>query len=470
MTGITFNENRSKRTPPYNRRMTAAIETKQARPVPPSPPGHLFFGHLPEFVDLLGFYERCKRDYGDVVKLSLAGWTSFLVSHPDHIESVLVTNHRNFIKHTFFWRHVTSMFGSGLLTSEGSFWVQQRKLIQPAFHRDRIMGYGRIMVDCTERMLDTWKSGEVRDVHAEMMHVTMEIVARSLFGTGVSAADARAVGDAFNIAVEQIALRFRRPFKIPDWVPIPSNVKFNRSVRELDRLMYSLIEEKRKAKEEGDDLLSMLVAMRDEAGQGMSDKQLRDEAIALFLAGHETTAIALSWTWYLLSAHPDVAARLHAEIDDVLQGKPPRPEDFERLDYTKRVVTEAMRLYPPAYGFGREAVEDCEVGGYHVPAGSTVFMMPWLVHRDARWFPDPLRFDPDRWKGDFARNIPTFAYIPFGGGPRRCIGNTFAMMEATLLVAAIAQRFKLTLVPGHPVEPFASITLRPKFGMKMVVG
>jgi len=451
--------------------MSVAAPAKPLAMSPPSPPGHFLLGHLPELRDLLPFYERCHRDYGDFVRVQLANYTSFLVSHPHAIESVLVTNHRNFIKHTFFWRHVTSMFGKGLLTSEGSHWVQQRKLIQPAFHRDRIHGYGAVMAECTQRMLDTWRADEVRDLHADMMHLTMEIVVRTLFGGNVAASDASAVSDAFNIAVEQIAVRFKRPMRIPDWIPVPSNVKFNRSVRELDRLIYGFIRERRASSAaHGNDLLSMLVAAKDESGVSMPDPQVRDEAITLFLAGHETTAIALSWTWYLVSQHPEVEAKLHAEIDAVLQGRAPTAEDVKRLEYTERVVLESMRLYPPAYGFGREALEDCEIAGYRVPAGSTVFMMPWLVHRDARWFPDPLRFDPDRWQGDFAKTLPAFAYLPFGGGPRRCIGNTFAMMEAVLLVAAIAQRFRLTLVPGHPVEPFPSITLRPKYGMKMTLG
>jgi cytochrome P450 len=201
----------------------------------------------------------------------------------------------------------------------------------------------------------------------------------------------------------------------------------------------------------------------------MSDQLVRDEAITLFLAGHETTAIALSWTMYLLSQNPEAEAKLHAELDAVLQGKHPDPADVKRLEYTERVVLESMRLFPPAYGFGREAVEDCEVGGYRIPAGSTIHMFAWIVHRDPRWYTDPERFNPDRWEGDFAKTIPPFAYIPFGGGPRRCIGNAFAMMEGVLLVASIAQRFKLRLVDGHPVEPFPSITLRPKYGMKMTI-
>ena len=450
--------------------MTAAAPAKAALPPsPPSPPRHFLFGHLPELRDILGFYSRSQREYGDVVQMDLAGWRSFLVSHPDAIETVLVTNHRNFIKHTFFWRHVTTMFGQGLLTAEGSHWVQQRKLIQPAFHRDRINSYGEVMVECSERILEGWRDGQTRDVHADMMRVTMEIVVRTLFGSGVSDEDATAVSDAFNVAIDEIAVRFQRPFKIPDWIPVPSNVRFNRAVRELDRLMYGLIRARRASEERGSDLLSMLVDTRDDDGEAMSEKQLRDEAITLFLAGHETTAIALSWTWYLLSENPAAAAKLHEELDRVLAGRAPTVEDLPRLEYANRVVLESMRLYPPAYAFGREALEDCEVAGYRVPKGSSVFMMPWILHRDARWFPNPEAFDPDRWQGDFAKRLPAFAYLPFGGGPRRCIGNTFAMMEAVLLLATMARRYELKLVPGHRVEPFASITLRPRYGMKMTV-
>lgn len=449
--------------------MTAMIESKSASLRPPTPQSTPLLGHLPGFVDFLGSCERWKREQGDIVGLSLAGWPAFLLSHPDHIEQVLVAQNRNFIKHTFFWRHVTSMFGQGLLTSEGAHWVRQRKLIQPAFHRERLLGYGRVMVDYTERMLGRWRDGETRDVHDEMMRVTMEIVARALFGVEVSEKDAEQVEKAFGVAVDQIAIRFRRPFKIPDWIPLPSNIKFRRSVRDLDRLLYGMIRARREEGKPGDDLLSMLLEAQDESGHGMSDQQLRDEAITLFLAGHETTALVLSWTWYLLSLNPEAEAALHRELDEVLAGASPDPAHFERLDYTRRVVLESMRLYPPAYGFGREALEECEIGGYRVPARATILMLPWLTHRDPRWFPEPLRFDPDRWKDDFQKTLPPFAYMPFGGGPRRCIGNSFAMMEATLLLASIASRFRLRLVPGHPVEPFASITLRPRYGMKMTI-
>jgi cytochrome P450 len=252
-------------------------------------------------------------------------------------------------------------------------------------------------------------------------------------------------------------------------VPVPNNIRFSRAIRRLDRLMYRLIQDRRRSKDTSDDLLAMLLDLQDEEGVGMTDQQLRDEAVTMFLAGHETTALTLSWTWYLLSRNPEIEAELHRELDEVLEGHAPKPEDADRLPFTRNVILEAMRLYPPAYAFGREALQDCEIAGYAIPAGSTIFMVPWVLHRDPRWFPDPERFNPDRWNGDFAKTLPTFAYVPFGGGPRRCIGNSFAMMEAVLLLATIARKFRVRVVPDHPVEPFASITLRPKHGIRVTL-
>lgn len=435
----------------------------------PGPRPHFLVGNLPEFGrDILGFFEGC-REFGDVVGLRLGGRSAFVLNHPDHIESVLVTNHRNFIKHTWFWRHVRSLFGHGLLVSEGEQWVQQRRMIQPAFHRERINGYGRVMVEDAQRMLTRWHDGDTLDVHKQMMRLTMEIVVRTLFAMEVSGPEAAEVAHAFDIAVEQIAIRFRRPFFIPDSIPLPNNVRFNRAIRKLDRLMFRMIEERRRTKDEGNDLLSMLVHLQDESGAGMSDEQLREEAVTMFLAGHETTALTLSWTWYLLAQHPGVEAQLHRELDSVLGDGAPGPEDIDRLPFTRSIINESMRLFPPAYAFGREALSDCEIGGYAIPAGSTIFMVPWVLHRDTRWFAEPDSFKPDRWMSDFPRQLPAFAYVPFGGGPRRCIGNSFAMMEAILLLATIAQKFSLRLAPGQNVEPFPSITLRPKGGIRVVL-
>jgi cytochrome P450 len=437
--------------------------------LPPGPRGHPILGNLPDFArDLLAFHEHCRDTYGDIVRLKLGPRTVYVLNHPDFIHEVLVANHRNFIKHSFFWRHVTAIFGAGLLTSEGDSWLHQRRLMAPAFHRDRITAYGETMVAYTERMLEQWHDGDVRNVHHDMMHLTLEIVGKVLFDADVGA-DADDIGAAFDAVTDEIAARFRRPIFIPDWIPLPGNIRYRRGVATLDRLVYRIIREHRANGAQGGDLLSMLMQTRDEDGNQMNDKQLRDEAVTLLLAGHETTALALSWTWYLLAQNPEVEAKLSDELQHILNGRSPTPADMRELRYTEQVIQESMRMFPPAYGIGREAVADCEIGGYHVPAGTTLFMSPWLMHHDARWFDEPRRFNPDRWSDGLADRLPRHAYMPFGGGPRICIGNTFAMMEAVLLLATIAQKFSFGRVSGPPVQPFPTITLRPRGGVTLRV-
>lgn len=432
---------------------------------PPGPPAHLLVGNLPEFgADLLGFFTQCARDYGDVVGLRLGTRRAYLLNHPGHVEQVFVKDNRNFVKHTWFWRHVPAIFGQGLLTSEGDVWLRQRRLMQPAFHRERIAAYGRVMVDYTERMLDTWRDGEIRDAHESMMGLTLEIVARVLFDADVEE-DVQAVGRAFDAATKEIAVRFRRPVLIPDAVPIPGNIRYRRAVDRLNQVVYRIIREHQSKRLLGDDLLSILMLARDDEGRGMSEQQLRDEAITLLLAGHETTALVLSWTFYLLSQHPTVEATLLEEVDRVGAAGPPSPETQADLRYTAAVVQEAMRLYPPAHTIGREAVEDCEIGGYHVPARTTLFMSPWVMHRDPRYFERPDEFDPGRWLNGIEQQLPRYAYHPFGGGPRLCIGKGFAMMESVLLLATIARRFRLAWRKDRPVTPFPTITLRPEGGV-----
>jgi cytochrome P450 len=439
-----------------------------ACPRPPGPKGHFLVGNLPELgADILGLFTSCARDYGDVAYLSLAGWPAVVLSHPDHIEHVLVTDHRNFIKHRFFWRHVRGIFGNGLLTSEGDFWLRQRRLAQPSFHRERIAAYGDVMVSFTERALDEWQDGETRDVHHDLMRLTLLIVAKVLFDADV-AREVETIGGALDDATKEIASRFRRPFRIPDAIPIPGNLRYRSAVRRLDGVVHRIIDEHRDHDGRGD-LLGLLMQARDEDGHAMTDEQLRDEAITILLAGHETTALALSWTCYLLSRHPSVAHHLHEELNEVLGGRPPRVADLPRLRFAEMVVMEAMRLYPPAYALGREAVHDCTIAGYDVPARTSIFISPWVVHRDARWFDRPEEFLPERWAGNAAQRLPRFAYFPFGGGPRICIGNRFAMMEAVLMLACIARRFRLVLDDGKGVALFPSITLRPAHGLRMTL-
>jgi cytochrome P450 len=438
------------------------------RPRPPGPKGHFLLGNLPELgADILGLFTSCARDHGDVAYLSLAGWPAFVLSHPDYIEQVLVTDHKNFIKHTFFWRHVRGIFGNGLLTSEGDFWLRQRRLAQPSFHRERIAAYGEVMVSYTERTLDEWRDGETRDVHHDLMRLTLLIVAKVLFDADV-AQEVETIGGALDDATKEIASRFRRPFRIPDAIPIPGNLRYRSAVRRLDGVVHRIINEHRDHDGRGD-LLGLLMEARDDEGHAMTDEQLRDEAITILLAGHETTALALSWTCYLLSRHPPVAENLHQELNEVLRGRPPSVADLPRLRFTEMVVMEAMRLYPPAYALGREAVNDCTIAGFDVPAGTSIFISPWVVHRDRRWFERPEEFLPERWAGNAAQRLPRFAYFPFGGGPRICIGNRFAMMEAVLLLACIARRFRLVLDDEKGVALFPSITLRPANGLKMTL-
>lgn len=446
---------------------------KNDRPLPPGPGGRFPTGNLLDYTrDHLGFLTRCAREYGDVVGLRFVNVPVYLLSHPDHIEYVLVKNNRNFIK-SRGERVSLGFLGGGLLTSEGSFWRCQRRLAQPAFHRERISFYGEVMVKSTERMAVGWRDGEARDVHRDMMRLTLEIVARTLFGVPLKPAEFEEVGGALAVIAERFTGWGGVFFQVPEKVPTPGNLRFKRALRQLDALIYGIIRGRRESGEEAGfrgDLLSMLLAARDEeTGEGMSDKQLRDEVMTIFLAGHETTANALSWAWRLLAEHPEAENRLHNELGEVLADRPPTFEDLSRLRYADTIVKESLRLYPPAWAFGREAVEDCEIGGCHVPAGTQLIMSQWVTHRDPRYYDAPTEFRPERWADGLAERLPRYAYFPFGGGPRLCIGQSFAKMEAVLLLATMAQRFRLRPVPGEQVKPQPSITLRPRNGMWMVL-
>jgi cytochrome P450 len=425
--------------------------------IPPGPRGHFLSGNLPEMRrDVLGFYLRCAREYGDCASLRFGLRRIFLLSHPDLIDQVL--HSRNFTKH-FALRMNRLLLGDGLLTSDGDHWLRQRRLIQPPFLRDRIASYAPDMVALTLRHLDGWRDGEVRDVHAEMRRLTLAIAAKALFGADVTG-EAEAVGQALQDAMGTFNRRLFRVFRIPERVPTPGNLRIRRAIGRLDAVLYGIIGRRRA--EGGDrDLISILLAARDEGGGRMTDRQLRDEAMTLFLAGHETTALALAWGWYALSQHPEVVEELSAELRRVLDGRPPTVADLPRLRYTEMVVQEVMRLYPPAHVIGRQAIGPCTVSGYPVGAGATLLMSQWVVHRDGRFFDDPERFHPARWADGLAQRLPRCAYFPFGGGPRVCIGNTFAMMELVLVLAAIAQRFRFTLV-GPPIRPRPQFTLQPE--------
>ena len=437
--------------------------------LPPGPKGHPILGVMPEFNrDTLGFITRC-RDYGDVVRARFFYVTAYFLYHPDDIEYVVSTNARNFhksmsLRSNFFHRLV----GNGLLTSEGEFWKRQRRLAQPAFHRQRISAYGDVMVDYAQRTIARWRAGEVRDIHRDMMWLTLEIVVRTLFNADVSQ-DSDKVGRSLSEIVKPFASQATIKWILDNRLPTAAHRRFHREAQNLDDIVYRIIADRRASGLDQGDLLSMLLEAQDEDGSQMTDKQLRDEVMTLFLAGHETTALTLSWTWYLLAQNPLAEKKFHAELDDVLGGKLPTLEDLPRLKYTDMIAREAMRLYPPAYGLGREAIEECEIGGFRVPQKTQVFMFQWATQRDPRFFTEPEVFHPERWTEEFTASLPKYAYFPFGGGPRFCIGNTFAMMEIVLVLATIGQRFRLPIVPDHPVSILPAMSLRPKDGIHVLV-
>jgi cytochrome P450 len=371
--------------------------------------------------------------------------------------------------------------GEGLLTSDGDLWKHQRKLMAQAFTPKRIRGYGDTMASVVGGTL-RYHDGEVVNIHAEMSRITMEVVAAVLFGATIGPREFALVGKSMETLNTYYANSPEAVLILPRWVPTPLNMQVNAAVERLDGLIYAIIAKRRAARSRaqgsdkggdpsdpsGDsaeaqrDLLDVLLGAQDDGGAGMSDQQLRDEAMTLFLAGHETTALALAHTFYLLSKHPEVERRLRAELDAVLGDRLPNADDVKQLVYTERVLKESMRLYPPAWTTGRQANEDVVVGGYHVPKGSQILTSQWVVHRDSRFFPDPEAFDPDRWEPERAKLIPRYAYFPFGGGPRICIGNHFAMMEATLILAIVARRFHFELLPGQTLTFNPSVTLRQK--------
>jgi cytochrome P450 len=425
----------------------------------PGPASRFGLRNLARFArDQLGMLRDVAQTYGDVACVELLGQRYYLVSHPDDIEAVLVKHARVMLRD----RHSVVLeraLGKGLLTSDGERWRHQRRLMAQAFVPRRIQSYGAAMARVTDAGLRRWRDGAEVNVHQEMSRLTMEVVADVLFGSGLAAQDVALVRDSMETVNEFFANSPEAVVLLPAWVPTPRNRRMNAAVASLDALIYQIIA-RRRAGEPRDDLLGTLLAAQDDDGARMSDGQLRDEAMTLFLAGHETTALALAHTLYLLGTHPEVAERLRAELDAVLGDRLPTADDARALPFTERVLKESLRLYPPAWTTGREAAEEVEVGGYRIPKGAQILASPWVVQRDARWFPDPERFDPDRWEGARGKETPRFAYFPFGGGPRVCIGSHFAMLEATLMLALIARRWRVELLPGQTLTFKPSVTLR----------
>jgi cytochrome P450 len=433
---------------------------------PPGPKPHFLIGNMPlASRDPLIVLTRWAREYGDLFYYR-AGWIDvYFFNRPDLIELVLVRNHANLLKDRVV-QNSRWFLGNGLLTSEGEEWKRQRRLTQPAFYRERIASHATLMTGYTEQMLAAWQDGATVDVHQQMMNLTLRIVVRTLFG--VEAGEIDEISGALNTIMRHTAgIRLL----LPPWsryLPIPGMGNVRRAIRKLNATVAELIDMRgAHCHNDPEDLLSTLFSARDQNGATMSRNEVSDQILTFLLAGHETTALALSWTWYLLSQNPDAENKLHQEVDTVLGGKVPTLKDVPLLIYTDRVIKESMRLYPPAWSLAREVANEFEVGGYRIPAGANVVMSQWLLQHDPRFFKDPMRFDPDRWGTEGCQKLPRFAYFPFGGGPRQCIGAGFAMMEAVLLLSTIATQFKLRHIDRSPIIPVPSFTLRPKYGMPM---
>jgi cytochrome P450 len=409
------------------------------------------------------------RQYGDISYFRVGFHRMYLLNRPDYAQEILVTYSRNFVKSRVLQR-AKILLGDGLLTSEGEFHLRQRRLVQPAFYKERLENYAGVMVECAGRAQSRWQDGEVRDIADEMMRLTLAIVGRTLFSKDVES-EATAVGQALTDILSTYEILLLPASGLVRRLPLRGNRKAQKARWYLDRTIFELIRERRSSGKDHGDLLSMLMLAQDEHGdqEGMSDKQVRDEALTLFLAGHETTATALTWTWYLLSQHPEVEQRLQEELQRVLNGRAATFADLPALQYTEMVLAEAIRLYPPAWAIGRMALRPFRIHNYVVPAKSICLLSPYVMHRHPQFYPDPERFDPERFTPEAKQSRPRFAYFPFGAGPRVCIGERFAWMEGVLVLAAIAQKWRMRLVPGHIVEPRPQITLRTRYGLKMSV-
>jgi len=414
----------------------------------------------------LDFLSDCRRDFGNIVYFRFLAIPACLINDPVGIERVLVTDHQKFTK-SMDYRALARVLGQGLLTSEGEFWKRQRRLVQPAFFRERILSYGGLMTSYANRLLDTWQDGEVRDIHRDMMRLTLEIAARALFNVAIEG-DAGTITKALNVVLDDMPRLAGFAF-LPEWVPVPGLGPFRRALADLDKIVYGIIQDRRATGEHPGDLLDLLLDARDENGTGMSDLQLRDEVMTLLLAGHETTANTLAWTLYLLAQNPAQQSLLEQEVRTAIGGGVADAAKLDTLPYTQMVLMEAQRLYPPAWAIGRKALQDMEICGYQLRAGTNVIISQWVLHRDPKLYPNPERFDPERWREEVAgrRFLPKFAYLPFGAGPRVCVGASLALTESALVLATLIARYRFSLASDKPIEAFPSVTLRPKRGLPL---
>jgi cytochrome P450 len=418
----------------------------------------------------IALFEHLVRTYGDASSYRVFKTPILLLNRPEWVQELLIDKAALLTKERT-QRRMKILLGEGLITSEGSFHMRQRRIAAPAFHRQRIANYADVIAQQAAVLREQWQPSQTLDIAQEMMHLSLEVVARTLFATDVTP-EVRSISDEVNVVMDLYTFLISLP-RAEDYLhwPVPGLIRFRKARRKIDAAISEMIARRRAAGEDRGDLLSMLLAARDteDDRSGMTDEQLRDEVVTIFLAGYETIANAMTWTWYLLSQNPEIEQRFHREIDQALNGKLPTLADIPRLNYVERVLAESMRLFPPVWAMGRESAEDMQIGPFFVRKGTMLYVSQYLLQRDARYFPDPLRFDPDRFLPENSAGRPKFAYFPFGAGSRQCIGEAFAWMEGTLLLATIGQKWRLRLVPGQPVDIQPKITLRPKFGMKMTV-
>ncbi|HUD47121.1 MAG TPA: cytochrome P450 [Candidatus Baltobacteraceae bacterium] len=436
---------------------------------PPGLKGDPIFGCMRQYIrDPLGFVADAARDYGSVVCFPFLWRKVYLLSGPADIEAVLMTNHANFIKTALLRTPgVQRVMGNGLVTSDGEFWRRQRRLAQPAFHHARIAAYSNVAVQFAHELLQGWRNLAVVDLRKEMMKLTLGIVAKTLFNADTKGEE-NEIGQSLDTCIRLFATQWTLRGIFMQRFPTPDRRRLFSAAEKLDRAVYRIIAEHRKMGDTGD-LLSLLVAAQDEDGSQMTDEQLRDEAMTLFLAGHETTAITLSWIWVLLMKSPEVEAKLHDELRALLDGRLPAFEDVTKLRYTEQIVKEAMRLYPPIWAIARQSLNEFNAGGYRIPGGSEIIISQWVNHRNPAYFDNPDKFQPERWTEAFTKQLPKYAYFPFSAGPRNCIGSGFAMMEGILILATMAQSISLRRVSTNFVRPFPSITLRPEGDLRVTV-
>ena len=447
------------------------IETELPHKTIPGPRGLPILGVMPEMVsDMLGLFTKTSREFGGIAQFKLLNSTYFLITNPDYVKYILQDNYKNYIR----GRSVETgriLLGNGLPLIDGDFWLRERRLLQPAFHREKLAALTSTANRVIESFIQNWEqnaqNGKPLDLDEDMMHLTLTVIIKSMFSADIDN-KIQALSHAFNVASKFMLWRSQQMWAPPLSIPVPRNVEYNRAFKVLNDTIYPLIADARKNPK--DDLLGMLLAMRDEeTGEGMTDQQARDEVVTIFFAGHETTAASMAWAFYLLSEHPEVEERVRVELKRVLHGRIPTSADLPKLTYTQQVIQEVLRLYPAAYLFAREAVMDDVIDGYPIPPKTLIFITPFITHRDPTYWPDPERFDPGRFAPEQVSSRPRHIYYPFGEGPHVCIGNNFALMEMQLILAIALQRFHLTLVPNHPIALKPEATLRPKFGMKMTV-